>query len=415
MNILVLNCGSSSVKFQLRDTDGEKVVCKGLIERIGESEGAIHVSASNGKKIERQPPLPDHTVALREMLDALVSTELAALKSLADIAAVGHRVVHGGEAYSGSVLLDAQTIQTIDELSELAPLHNPPNLRGILACREVLPDIPQVGVFDTSFHQTMPPVAYMYALPLSLYEQYKIRRYGFHGTSHLYVHGRARTLAGLDGKPSKIVTAHLGNGCSITAVKDGKVIDTSMGFTPLEGLVMGTRSGDIDASLPFYLFDRGMPEKEVINLFQKKSGLIGLSGGVSNDMRTLLEKSEKDPHAKLAVDVFCYRLKKYIGAYAAALGGLDVLVFTGGIGENAKAVRAKTCEGLECLGIEFDAKRNDAVARKESLISTDRSRGKAYVIPTDEELVIGQETRMIVEGLKKKQPTGEIPWPTPTN
>jgi acetate kinase len=403
MKILVLNCGSSSVKFQLRDSDLEKVICKGLIERIGEAKGQIHVSAASGNKIEREMELPDHTVALREMLGLLASKELAVLESLSDIKAVGHRVVHGGEAYSGSVLLDEQAIKTVDELSELAPLHNPPNLKGILACREVLPSIPQVGVFDTSFHQTMPPVSYMYALPLSLYEKYKIRRYGFHGTSHLYVHERARTLAGLDGKPSKIVTAHLGNGCSITAIRDGKVLDTSMGFTPLEGLVMGTRSGDIDASLPFFLFDRGMPEKDVINLFQKKSGLVGLSGGVSNDMRTLLEKSDKDKNARLAVDVFCYRLKKYIGAYAAALGGLDVLAFTGGIGENAVAVRTKTCEGLECLGIVMDSKRNEQGSRKESLISTDSSRCKVYVVPTDEELVIGQETRKIVEELAAGQ------------
>jgi acetate kinase len=259
-----------------------------------------------------------------------------------------------------------------------------------------MPGTPQVAVFDTAFHQTMPPVAYMYPLPRELYERFKIRRYGFHGTSHRYVHGRARLLAGLNGKPSKIVTAHLGNGCSITAVLDGQVIDTSMGFTPLGGLVMGTRPGDIDASLPCYLHDQGIPPKEVRSLLQKKSGLMGLSAGLSNDMRILLEHAPANPHARLAVDVFCYRLRKYIGAYAAALGGLDVLVFTGGIGENATPVRAQTCEGLQFLGIEIDPQRNAAGSRKEAVISTDASRVKVMVVPTDEELVIAEETLRLI-------------------
>ena len=398
MKILVLNCGSSSIKFQLRDAQGEKLLCKGLIERIGEPQGALSVSADT-KKLERQEEMPSHAAALDRMIRVLTSQELGVLENLADIAAVGHRVVHGGEAYSDSVLIDDKAIQTIDRLSSLAPLHNPPNLKGILACREVLPGVPQVAVFDTAFHQTMPAVAYMYPLPRELYDRYKIRRYGFHGTSHRYVHGRARIVAGLEGQPSRIITAHLGNGCSITAIKDGKVIDTSMGFTPLEGLVMGTRSGDIDASLPLFLLEQGLSTKEVGNILQKKSGLLGLCNGKANDMRFMLENYDNaaEPLARLALDVFCYRLKKYIGSYAAALGGVDVLVFTGGIGENAVLVRAKTCEGLEYLGIEVDPKRNQEGSRKESLITTDSSRAKVFVIPTNEELVIAEETVRLID------------------
>ncbi|MCX6910799.1 MAG: acetate kinase [Verrucomicrobia bacterium] len=391
MIILVLNCGSSSIKFQVRQTDGEKVLCKGLIERIGEPKGAIRVTA-NSKKLAREEALPDHKVALDHMVHLLTNPELNVLQSLADIKAVGHRVVHGGEAYSDSVLIDDKAIETIDKLSVLAPLHNPPNLKGILACREVLPGVPQVAVFDTAFHQTMPPVAYMPPLPRELYLRFKIRRYGFHGTSHRYVHGRARAVAGLNDRPCKIITAHLGNGCSITAIKDGKVIDTSMGFTPLGGLIMGTRPGDLDASLPFFLVDQGIPVKEVVNILQKKSGLLGLSGGLSNDMRTLLEHAATNPLARLAVDVFCYRLKKYIGSYAAALGGVDVLAFTGGIGENAAPVRAQTCQDLEFMGIKLDSQRNEQGSGTEALISRDGSSARVYVIPTDEELVIAEET-----------------------
>jgi len=398
MKILVLNSGSSSIKFQLRETQGEIVLSKGLIERIGEPQGTIIISASNGKKIRKEMELPQHTLALQHLFELLPGPELRCLESLKEIRAVGHRVVHGGEEYSDSVLIDDKAIATIDRLSSLAPLHNPPNLKGILACRELLPGVPQVAVFDTAFHQTMPPVAYMYPLPRELYDKYKIRRYGFHGTSHRYVHQRARLLSGFEGRPSKITTAHLGNGCSITAIKDGKVIDTSMGFTPLGGLVMGTRPGDIDASLPCYLHDQGMSRTDIRNLLQKKSGLMGLSAGLSNDMRVLLEQSATNENARLAVEVFCYRLKKYIGAYAAAMGGLDVLAFTGGIGENADAVRAKTCEGLEFLGIQIDPKRNAEGSRKEALISADSARVKVYVIPTDEEYVIAEETSRLVGG-----------------
>ena len=396
MKILVLNSGSSSIKFQVRNSVTEKVVCKGLIENIGEPQAAIHVSADS-RKLDREMEMPNHAAALNQTIHLLTSPDLGVLHSLSDIIAVGHRVVHGGEDYSDSVLIDDKAIETIDKLSALAPLHNPPNLKGILACREILPGVPQVAVFDTAFHQTMPPVAYMYPLPRELYDKYKIRRYGFHGTSHRYVHGRARILSGREGQPSKIITAHLGNGCSITAIKDGNVIDTSMGFTPLEGLVMGTRSGDIDASLPCFLHDQGLHPKEFRSMFQKKSGLLGLSAGLSNNMRVLLENYATNANARLAVDVFCYRLKKYIGSYTAALGGMDVLVFTGGIGENAVFVRAKTCEGLECLGVEIDPQRNKDGCGKEALISTDAGRAKVFVIPTDEELVIAEETLRLVK------------------
>ncbi len=405
MKILIINSGSSSVKFQLRDSQGETVLCKGIIENIGEPQAAIHVSA-NGRKLDREVEMPNHTVALNHAIHLLTNPELGALESLSDIAAVGHRVVHGGEKYSDSILIDDRAIEAIDRLRTLAPLHNPPNLKGILACREVLPGVPQVAVFDTAFHQTMPPVAYMYPLPREFYYRFKVRRYGFHGTSHRYVHGRARTLAGLDGKPSRIITAHLGNGCSITAIKDGKVIDTSMGFTPLEGLVMGTRSGDIDASLICFLHDQCLMAdstlkiKDFRDIFQKKSGLLGLSDGLSNNMKVLLDNYATKPNARLAVDVFCYRLKKYIGSYAAALGGMDVLVFTGGIGENAVFVREKTCEGLEFLGVHIDPKRNEEGSGKETLISPDAGRAKVYVIPTDEELVIAEETVRLVNSAR---------------
>ncbi|HOF71227.1 MAG TPA: acetate kinase [Verrucomicrobiota bacterium] len=398
MKILVLNSGSSSIKFQLREDHGGVVLSKGLIERIGEPLGAIIISTANGRKIRKELELPQHTVALQHFFELLPSPELQCLGSLKEIGAVGHRVVHGGEEYSDSVLIDDKAIATIDRLSSLAPLHNPPNLKGILACRELLPGVPQVAVFDTAFHQTMPPVAYMGALPRELYDKYKIRQYGFHGTSHRYVHQRARLLAGLEGQPSKIATAHLGNGCSITAIKDGKVIDTSMGFTPLGGLVMGTRPGDIDAALPCFLHDQGMECREIQHMLQKKSGLMGLSAGLSNDMRVLLEKSATNEYARLAVDVFCYRLKKYIGSYAAALGGLEVLAFTGGIGENAHPIRARACEGLEFLGIQIDPQRNAAGSGRETLISTDAARVKVYVIPTDEEYVIAEETLRLAGG-----------------
>ncbi|MCF7709488.1 MAG: acetate kinase [Verrucomicrobia bacterium] len=403
MKILVLNSGSSSVKFQLRNSGCEELICKGLIERIGEKGGAVHIKFPDGRQHDEELDLEDHIKALDYLLKVLVKPELDILGSLSEIDAVGHRVVHGGESYSKSVLLNDEALKTIDELSGLAPLHNPPNLKGILACREILPNAPQVGVFDTAFHQTMPQSSFMYAIPRELYDKFGVRRYGFHGTSHSFIHTRARKLSGLDDKPSKIATAHLGNGCSIAAVLNGEVLDTSMGFTPLEGLVMGTRPGDIDPALISFLVEKGYELSEIMKLLQKKSGLLGLSNGLSNDMRTLLEKSERDKNARLAFEVFCYRLKKYIGAYAAALGGLDVLVFSGGIGEGSAVVRNETCRGLEFLGIEIDEEKNNDGSGKEALISKDSSNVKVYVIPTNEELMIAKETELIVGDIQNSQ------------
>ncbi|MFH0939923.1 MAG: acetate kinase [Planctomycetota bacterium] len=397
MTMLILNCGSSSIKFQVRDQSGEELKCKGLIECIGEKTGAIKVSCGD-KKVELNKVISDHTLALRELAKLLISPELGVMQSVNEIKAVGHRVVHGGEVYSDSVLIDDQAIHTIDKLSNLAPLHNPPNLKGILACRELLPDAPQVAVFDTAFHATLPEHAYIYPLPREFYEKHRIRRYGFHGTSHRYVSERARILAKLEDKPSKIITAHLGNGCSITAVKDGKSIETSMGFTPLCGLIMGTRPGLIDASIPHYLEDElGLSRKQVVEILQKKSGLLGISGGLSNDMRVLLDHYDSNRLAKLAVDMFCYRLKSFIGRYAAVLGGVDVLVFTGGIGENAAKVRDMSCANLEFLGIILDPTRNEKGSGKEALISDSKANVKVFVIPTNEELVIARETRRLTK------------------
>ncbi|MFH1024171.1 MAG: acetate kinase [Planctomycetota bacterium] len=402
MFMLVLNCGSSSIKFQVRDDSGEALLCRGLIERIGEKEGAIKVTAENGRAVEEKLAIPDHVFALQRLAEILISPSLDIMGSVKEITSVGHRVVHGGEIYSDSVLIDKKAVDTIDKLSKLAPLHNPPNLRGIEACQALLPGVPQVAVFDTSFHATMPETTYIYPLPRELYEKHHIRRYGFHGTSHRYVSERAIALEGLEKKPSRIITAHLGNGCSITAIRDGKSVDTSMGFTPLGGLIMGTRTGDIDATLPFYLLDIGIAKKDVINILQKKSGLLGLSGGLSNDMRTLLDHYNNNPLAKLAVDAFCYRLKRYIGSYVAALGGLDILIFTGGIGENAARVREIACEEMECLGITLDKEANADNARKERIISKKNERVKVYVIATNEELVIARETYRVVKDRSKK-------------
>lgn len=398
MSILILNSGSSSIKFQLRDSATDQVLCKGLLERIGEPESRVKVTAGE-RVVEKNLALSDHAAALQFLLSALLDSGLNVLGSLSEIEAVGHRVVHGGELYWESVLIDDYAIKTIHLLSNLAPLHNPPNLKGIEACRAIMPEVPQVAVFDTAFYHSLPPKAYMYPLPRALYERYQIRRYGFHGTSHCYVSRRALALSGLTDEPSRIITAHLGNGCSITALRDGKAVDTSMGFTPLSGLVMGTRPGDIDASLPLYLLEKGMSPDEVQQILQKKSGLLGLSD-LSNDMRTLLENAPTNPKAQLAVDVFCYRLKKYIGSYSAVLGGLDVLAFTGGIGENAATIRALTCADMEYLGIEVDTELNNSGSGKESLISTENSKVKVYVIPTDEELMIGEETKLILEALR---------------
>ncbi|MFA6469241.1 MAG: acetate kinase [Bacteroidota bacterium] len=402
MNILVLNCGSSSVKYQLIDVDKKLFLAKGIVDRVGMSGAVLTNLRADGDEIKISGDILDHTTAIEYILAVLLSKNHGVITTKDEIHAVGHRVVHGGETFTGSVMIDDAVIKGIRDNFEIAPLHNPHNLRGINACQTHLPNIPQVGVFDTAFHHEMPPHAYIYGIPYSLYSQYKIRRYGFHGTSHAYVAQRASETLKKDIKKLKIITCHLGNGCSITAIDKGISIDTSMGFTPLEGLLMGTRSGDIDTSVILYVMAKeGLNYSEANTLLNKHSGLQGISG-VSSDMREIItEMNDGNKKAKLAFDVFCYRVKKYIGSYVAALGGLDALVFTGGIGENAPDVRKAICENLEYLGIEIDKTANNS-KEKEKAISSAKSRAAVFVIPTNEELMIAIETKEVVRGAKKK-------------
>ncbi len=402
MNILVLNCGSSSVKYQLIEVDKKTFLAKGSVDRVGMSGAVLTNTRSDGDEIKITGDILDHTTAIEYILAVLLSKNHGVITSKSEIHAVGHRVVHGGETFTGSVLIDDSVIKGIRDNFEIAPLHNPHNLRGINACQVHLPNIPQVGVFDTAFHHDMPPHAYIYGIPYSLYSQYKIRRYGFHGTSHAYVAHRASELLKKDLKKLKVITCHLGNGCSIAAIDKGISIDTSMGFTPLEGLLMGTRSGDIDVSIILYVMAKeGLNYSEANTLLNKHSGLQGISG-VSSDMREVItEMNEGNKKAKLAFDIFCYRVKKYVGSYIAALGGLDALVFTGGIGENSPDVRKAICDNLEYLGIEFDKTANNN-KDKEKAITTAKSKAVVYVIPTNEELMIALETKEIVKNTKKK-------------
>ena len=402
MNILVLNCGSSSVKYQLIEVDKKTFLAKGSVDRVGMSGAVLTNTRSDGDEIKITGDILDHTTAIEYILAVLLSKNHGVITSKSEIHAVGHRVVHGGETFTGSVLIDDSVIKGIRDNFEIAPLHNPHNLRGINACQVHLPNIPQVGVFDTAFHHDMPPHAYIYGIPYSLYSQYKIRRYGFHGTSHAYVAHRASELLKKDLKKLKVITCHLGNGCSIAAIDKGISIDTSMGFTPLEGLLMGTRSGDIDVSIILYVMAKeGLNYSEANTLLNKHSGLQGISG-VSSDMREVItEMNEGNKKAKLAFDIFCYRVKKYVGSYIAALGGLDALVFTGGIGENSPDVRKAICDNLEYLGIEFDNTANNN-KDKEKAITTAKSKAVVYVIPTNEELMIALETKEIVKNTKKK-------------
>lgn len=389
MKILVVNCGSSSIKYRLIDEPGGKILSRGIVERIGEDESAL-IHEHNGQRHRTDSPIHDHEEGMRLILRALTEGAGRVIESLTEIGAVGHRVVHGGEAFSESVMLDDEVIHSIESVAELAPLHNPANLIGIRAAQKALPEIAHVAVFDTAFHATIPPSAYMYALPYDLYEKHGVRRYGFHGTSHAYVSRRAAEL--LDNDNIRCVTIHLGNGCSASAVQAGKCVDTSMGLTPLEGLVMGTRTGDFDPAILLFLAERGYDLTALNKLCNKESGLLGLSGE-SNDMRALTQLAEQGhERAQLAIDVFCYRIKKYIGAYAAALGGLDAVVFTGGIGENAPTIRAGCCADLEQLGIVLDEERNHAAVGREAEIQSGASRAKALVIPTDEEGVIAGDT-----------------------
>ncbi len=398
MKILVLNCGSSSIKYQFIDTEQKIALAKGLVDRIGMTGAVLSHKRYNDDEIKIVGEILDHTIAVEYVLGVMLSKNHGVIEQKSDIEAVGHRVVHGGETFSDSVLINDEVMKVLHDNIELAPLHNPANIKGIQAVSRTLPDTPQVGVFDTAFHVKMPPKAYLYGIPYELYKKYKIRRYGFHGTSHLYVSQMAARALGKPIEDLKIVTAHLGNGCSMSAVNHGKSIDTTMGFTPLEGLLMGTRSGDLDPSLILYIMSKeGLTLGEAATLLNKHSGLIGISGE-SSDMREILAAMKDDQkRSKYAFDIFCYKIKKYLGAYAAAMGGLDAFVFTGGIGENSPEVRAEVCKDLEFLGIEIDELKNE---EKREMISTDNSRVKVLRIPTNEELVIALDTAKIVSELK---------------
>ncbi|MDR2179056.1 MAG: acetate kinase [Synergistaceae bacterium] len=396
MKILVINCGSSSLKYQLFDMNGEKVLAKGLVERIGIEGSRIKHTKTGLEAVTEETPIPDHKAGIKLVLEALLDKKHGVLSSLSELNAVGHRVVHAGEKFATSVKLDTKVMDALKECIPLAPLHNPANIMGIEAVSEALPKVPQVGVFDTAFHQTMPNTAFIYALPYGYYEKYGVRRYGFHGTSHYYVAHRAAEILGRPVEKLKIVTCHLGNGSSITAVDGGKSVDTSMGFTPLAGVPMGTRCGDIDPALVGFIAEtEKLSFEDVDFLLNKKSGMLGLSG-VSSDLRDIEEAAERgEPRSKLALQALAYGIKKYIGAYAAAMGGIDAVVFTAGIGENSVAVRAAACEGLEFMGIELDNARN-AIRSKEAVVSTDSAKVKILVIPTDEELVIARDTKRLV-------------------
>ena len=396
MKILVLNCGSSSIKYKLFDMTTKEVLAQGGIEKIGLVGSFLKLTLPNGEKKILEKDIPEHTAGIEFILNTLVSPEYGAIKSLDEINAVGHRMVHGGERFSESVLLNKEVLDAFIACNDLAPLHNPANLKGVNAVSAILPNVPQVGVFDTAFHQTMPDYAYMYAIPYELYEKYGVRRYGFHGTSHRYVSQRVCEFLGVDPKGKKIITCHIGNGGSISAIKDGKCIDTSMGLTPLEGLVMGTRSGDIDAGAVTFIMEKeGLNATGISNLLNKKSGVLGVSG-VSSDMRELeAAVAAGNPNAILAEQMYFYRIKKYIGAYAAALGGVDIILFTGGVGENQANCRSEVCEGLEFMGVKIDLEKNK-VRGEEAIISADDSKVTVAVIPTDEELMIASDTLAIL-------------------
>lgn len=397
MKILVLNCGSSSIKYQLFEMDTKTVLAKGGIEKIGLADSFIKVSLPNGEKKTINEDIPEHTKGVELIFKVLTDPEIGAIKSLDELDAVGHRMVHGGEKFAKSVILNDEVLAAFTACNDLAPLHNPANLKGVNAVKALLPNIPQVGVFDTAFHQTMPDYAYMYAVPYELYEKYGVRRYGFHGTSHRYVSQRVCEYLGVNPVGQKIITCHVGNGGSISAIKDGKCMDTSMGLTPLEGLMMGTRSGDIDGGAVSFIMEKeGLDAKGISNLLNKQSGVAGVSG-VSSDMRDLENAAnEGNKRAILAQNMYFYRIKKYVGAYAAILGGVDIIVFTGGVGENQAGCRSAVCEGLEFMGVKIDAEKNK-VRGEEAIISTDDSKVKVCVIPTDEELMIATDTLALVK------------------
>ena len=399
MKILVINCGSSSLKFQLIDSETEAVAAKGLCERIGMEGSKLIYTPAGGEKQETEAPMEDHKKAVSLVIDALTDKETGVLSSLSEIDAVGHRLVHGGEKFASSTLINEEVIAAITECNDLAPLHNPANLIGINACKELMPGVPQAGVFDTAFHQTMPEKAYLYGIPYEYYEKYRIRRYGFHGTSHSYVSKRAAELLGKDYEEAKIIVCHLGNGASVSAVKNGKCVDTSMGLTPLEGLMMGTRSGDIDpAIVEFLAHKEDLSIDEIMSILNKKSGMYGLSGYLSSDSRDLHAASDEGkPEGIRTIKTYCYRVAKYIGAYVAAMNGVDAICFTAGIGENSPETREEVCEYLGYLGIAIDAEQNKKRG-EDVVISTADSRVKVMVIPTNEELAIARETAALVRG-----------------
>ncbi len=397
MKILVINAGSSSLKYQLIDMDSEVVLAKGLCERIGiDGSNLQHTNVAKDEKTKIEKPMKDHGDAIQMVINALVDEKIGVISSMDEIGAVGHRVVHGAEEFASSCLVTEAVMKALEKCTPLAPLHNPPNIIGIEACKKIMPDTPMVAVFDTAFHQTMPSKAYMYALPYEYYEKYRIRKYGFHGTSHKYVAAKAAEILGKAPEELKIVTCHLGNGSSISAVDNGKCVDTSMGFTPLDGVPMGTRTGSMDPAVVTYLINTGMTSEEVDALMNKKSGVQGISG-VSSDFRDLAAASEEgNERAKLALDMFTYQVKKFVGAYAAAMGGVDAVVFTAGVGENDAATREAVTEGLGFMGIKIDKEKN--ASRGTVDITADGATVKTLVIPTNEELMIAIDTKNIVEG-----------------
>ncbi len=397
MKILVLNCGSSSIKYKLFDMDRNLVMAQGGIEKIGLPGSFLKLTAPNGEKVILEESIPEHTKGIEFIIYQLTQGKYACISSLKDVDAVGHRVVHGGEKFNQSTLITKEVLDNIIACNDLAPLHNPANLLGINAVAKIAPEMPQVAVFDTAFHQTMPAKAYMYGIPYEYYEKYAVRRYGFHGTSHRYVSKRACDILGLDYNKTRIITAHIGNGGSIAAVMNGKCIDTTMGLTPLEGLLMGTRSGDIDAGAVLFMMDKeGWSTREASNVLNKKSGILGVSG-VSSDMRELTQAvNEGNPKAKLAMEMYHYRIKKYIGAYAAAMGGVDLLVFTGGVGENQAIARLDVCSDMQYMGMSINAEINDKIHGEEAVISTPDSKVTIMVVPTDEEWMIASDTAALL-------------------
>ena len=398
MNVLVINCGSSSLKYQLINSESEEVLAKGLCERIGINGSAITHQPKDGDKVTTEVEMKNHTQAVQYVIEKLTDREVGVISSLEEIDAVGHRVVHGGEKFASSVVITEEIVKAIEECNDLAPLHNPANLIGINSCKEIMPNVPMVAVFDTAFHQTMPKKAFLYGLPYEYYDKYKVRRYGFHGTSHDFVSNRAAEMLGKKREDMNIVVCHLGNGASVSAVKNGKSVDTSMGLTPLEGLIMGTRSGDLDPAIITYLSEKeNVSAKEVIDICNKKSGMLGLSNGISSDFRDLSAAEEEgNEYAKDALETYAYRVAKYIGAYAMGMKGLDAVVFTAGVGENNAVVRAKIAEYLSFFDTKIDEEKN-LIRGEELIISTEDSKVKVMVVPTNEELAIARETVALVK------------------